>query len=65
MPIYEFHCNECSAEFEELVDSRPESISAVVCPKCKSRDIKRKLSMFSSGSSDDYSRAPNCAPGGG
>lgn len=42
MPIYEYVCNQCSEEFEELVfGSR-----AVNCPKCSSGDVRKKMSTF-------------------
>ena len=42
MPIYEYACNQCGEDFEKLVFG-----SAIVdCPKCNSKDIKKKLSSF-------------------
>ncbi|ACL05697.1 FmdB family zinc ribbon protein [Desulfatibacillum aliphaticivorans] len=40
MPIYEFHCNKCDANFEQLLmgSDKPE------CPKCASNDVNRLLS---------------------
>ncbi len=42
MPIYEYHCNGCNEEFEVLVFGNKE----VNCPKCASKDVKKKLSAF-------------------
>jgi putative FmdB family regulatory protein len=45
MPIYEYECNECGEDFEELVLS----ISAekeVHCPICDSKSVKKKISLF-------------------
>ncbi len=42
MPIYEYICNACSEEFEKLVFGNKE----VDCPKCSSKDIKKKMSTF-------------------
>jgi putative FmdB family regulatory protein len=44
MPIYEYSCKKCSAEFEQRrsiadMDKRSK------CPKCSSRAIARKVSM--------------------
>ncbi|HAX99240.1 MAG TPA: FmdB family transcriptional regulator [Candidatus Atribacteria bacterium] len=49
MPIYEFLCNECGNEFEELVFG---SDSQIVCDKCKSPKIEKLMSAvsFKSGS---------------
>jgi putative FmdB family regulatory protein len=42
MPIYEFRCVDCKAEFEELcrLDER-----TVPCPSCGSRNVERKISL--------------------
>ncbi len=42
MPIYEYTCNDCAQNFEELVrgNAEPEK-----CPSCGSRAIHRKLSV--------------------
>lgn len=49
MPIYEYKCNVCEHEFEELVFSA--GAEAPVCPECKSPDTERILSSFSKGAS--------------
>lgn len=42
MPIYEFICDECGAEFEELVRNgdKPK------CDACSSREVRRIFSKF-------------------
>jgi len=42
MPIYEFRCMDCQAEFEELcrLDEK-----AVPCPSCGSKHVERKVSL--------------------
>jgi putative FmdB family regulatory protein len=47
MPIFEFICEQCEKPFEELVRSSS-SLVGVVCPKCGSPQIKRKISTFAS-----------------
>jgi putative FmdB family regulatory protein len=42
MPIYEYTCNKCGEDFEKLVFGN----KIVDCPKCSSKDIKKKLSSF-------------------
>jgi putative FmdB family regulatory protein len=42
MPIYEYRCNGCNEEFEVLVFGNKQ----VECPKCASKDVKKKLSAF-------------------
>ena len=51
MPIYEYKCAKCGADFEALVRSseKPE------CPECRSTDVSRRMSAPSahtSGSAD-------------
>lgn len=43
MPVYEYKCNDCSEEFEKLVSGTNPDVS---CPKCRSKDIKKKFSLF-------------------
>lgn len=47
MPLYEFHCERCDEEFEELV-SRSSTIDEVVCPSCGSGEVRRLQSGFAS-----------------
>ncbi|MBL8855002.1 MAG: zinc ribbon domain-containing protein [Planctomycetaceae bacterium] len=44
MPIYEYRCQSCQAEFEVLVrgSEKPE------CPKCESKKLERRLSVVAS-----------------
>ena len=41
MPIFDYSCNVCSAEFEALVRGS----SSPTCPECGSQDLDRKLSF--------------------
>jgi len=43
MPIFEFECQACHKEFEELVLRRDEVIE---CPSCGSQKIKKLMSRF-------------------
>ena len=45
MPIYEYRCNACGAEFEEVTLSASSS-DAVRCRTCSSRRVSRLLSAF-------------------
>jgi putative FmdB family regulatory protein len=45
MPIYEYRCSECGAEFEKLVDAR----TTVACPACAGSTVMRRLSLFRAG----------------
>lgn len=59
MPIYEYACNKCGNEFEELVISKSEKIK---CPECKSGKVDKKMSAASFKSSGKYSSSagPSC-----
>jgi putative FmdB family regulatory protein len=41
MPIYDYHCDGCGADFERLV--RGDTI--VACPKCEGRKVERRMSL--------------------
>ena len=43
MPIYEYKCDECPEEFEKLVSGNNPEVS---CPKCNSRKVTKKFSLF-------------------
>jgi putative FmdB family regulatory protein len=61
MPLYEYRCAGCGAEFERYVSS---AATAVACPACASPDVKRKLSLFAFKAADP-SLAPPGSTGGG
>ncbi len=47
MPLYEYHCNTCGANFEKMVrfseqDQVPE------CPECHSHETRKRISLFAS-----------------
>lgn len=41
MPIFDFHCTDCGADFEALVRNN----STAKCPKCGSEKLERLLSL--------------------
>jgi len=43
MPLFEYVCIDCGAEFEKIV---PNSKSKVKCATCDSRKVEKKLSVF-------------------
>jgi putative FmdB family regulatory protein len=60
MPIYEYRCEKCGDEFEELVmGSDPE----VRCPRCESDRVCRRMSAasFKTGSKFSSSAGGSCA----
>ena len=64
MPIYEYHCNDCNADFEKLVFG---SSLEVACEKCGSTKTEKLLSRFGMGrsSSDASSGSSDSAGCGG
>lgn len=61
MPIYEYRCDQCGAEFEELTLSAHGG-AAVTCRACESRRVTRLLSAFAVQSAANDSAA--LEPGG-
>jgi putative FmdB family regulatory protein len=45
MPIFEYLCRGCNAQFETIVRWPREKI---ICPKCQSNAVDKQLSVFSS-----------------
>lgn len=43
MPLYEFSCSRCGAEFERILAT---SESRTSCPECRSRKVEKKFSLF-------------------
>ena len=67
MPLYEFRCLECNECFEFLVMKKEEQVE-LRCPKCKSDEFERVLSisghcMGSESAASAKSKTRNC-PGG-
>lgn len=42
MPLYDYHCPACGADFELLVRAS----TAPACPHCRATDIERQLSRI-------------------
>jgi putative FmdB family regulatory protein len=65
MPIYEYVCKQCGAEFEELVFGG----EAVACPECGATDTEKLMSACSAkvegGLNLDALRDSGCGSGGG
>jgi len=54
MPLYEYHCQNCSEEFEKIVRFS-EADRMPPCPTCGSTDTRKKISAaasFGSGNSN-------------
>lgn len=46
MPIYEYLCHKCKTRFTEIIRLAELETYKPVCPKCKSKDVKKQLSTF-------------------
>ncbi|MBN2620372.1 zinc ribbon domain-containing protein [candidate division WOR-3 bacterium] len=56
MPLIEFRCTKCHAEFEELIYTS-NSIEKVVCPHCSAAACERLISTFGFRSSGTFSNS--------
>jgi putative FmdB family regulatory protein len=61
MPIYEFHCQKCGADSELLIRSR--RWEGTPCPKCGSKKLSKKLSVFASSAGGQSSEPASCGGG--
>ncbi len=62
MPIYEYVCNACGEEFEQLVFSSDEVIK---CRSCGSGDTTKKMSAFAMKCGDRFVGTGKKASSGG
>ncbi len=68
MPLFEFKCNDCGHQFEELTSSTATNLP--VCPQCSQADTKKLPSLSSVGSISGQStpshfQPSSCSAGGG
>ncbi|WP_242394141.1 FmdB family zinc ribbon protein [Anaeromyxobacter oryzisoli] len=66
MPIYEYTCTPCGKQFEELIVRKSDE-AQVVCPACRSAEVKRLISRPAAtpGSGDGGGGGfggPSCGP---
>ena len=64
MPIYEYVCEDCQAQFEKIVINKQQEIA---CPKCASKKASIQLSVFATanGSANDSSAKSSTSSSGG
>lgn len=63
MPIYEYICDNCRDEFEQLITGS----QTPTCPKCEGEKLTKKLSVISTPNMGEKSMGGVCdpLPGGG
>jgi putative FmdB family regulatory protein len=49
MPIYEYKCDECGNNYEQI-RRMSDADSNLECPKCRSERVRRQLSSFATAS---------------
>ncbi len=64
MPVYEYICKKCGSEFA-LLQRMGASEKDTVCPRCGSKEVKKKLSLFSCSSDASSLTTPSGGFGGG
>ncbi|OQB38493.1 MAG: Zinc ribbon domain protein [Candidatus Latescibacteria bacterium ADurb.Bin168] len=66
MPIFEYHCDSCGADFERLIFDRSEPVAC----DCGNKNVKKKLSVFAAqanagASSSKAAACDSCCMAGG
>lgn len=46
MPIYEYLCQKCDHTFSIVMTISELETKKIICPECKSKEIKRQISSF-------------------
>lgn len=46
MPTYEYLCEACKKEFSLILSISEHGKNKVTCPKCKSKKVKQRISVF-------------------
>ncbi len=59
MPVFEYRCRSCGAEFERLVLGRPPE--RVPCPSCGAPETERRWSTFGLGGDARPSAGGSCS----
>ena len=61
MPIYEYRCEQCGAQFEELMSAS--GAAQVRCRQCNGRRVTRLLSAFAVGGNEARAAVGAAEPG--
>jgi len=63
MPMYEYHCEACQSDFEELVQPSQTDTFSPVCPECESSQVAKKFSAIAKPHHQNKQSAADCATG--
>lgn len=63
MPVYEYVCQSCGGQFDQLVRSL-DAADAVTCDSCASPNVRRLISSFAMVGGLDEPMAPRASSGG-
>ena len=58
MPIFEYHCDECGADFEVLQRTR-EIKDLPKCPSCGAQNTKKRFSAFATAGTEKETAGDN------
>ncbi len=63
MPMYEYRCTECGLLYEQL-RRMSEADKQLVCPRCASQQVERRVSACAVGASSSGGKGGGCIPTG-
>ena len=65
MPTYEYICNNCNEDFDIFFKTFGNVEQKTLCPKCKSKNTKRMMSVFASAEAGKTQEFTGCGTGCG
>jgi putative FmdB family regulatory protein len=46
MPVYDYFCEDCRQEFEQVLTLTEHDVEKIVCPKCGSKNVEQEAVQF-------------------
>lgn len=46
MPVYEYFCEACQSEFEQILSLHEHDDAVIVCPNCGSKKTHQRMTTF-------------------
>ena len=65
MPTYEYICGNCDEDFDIFFKTLGNVEQKPLCPKCKSKNTKRMMSVFASADAGNTQEFTGCGEGCG